>query len=131
MCYKRFAYFAQTHLLRYTGFVGFPIKFFIRGLLNALALYLAIIYVVGFSISGGTKAFVIAVLILTILNTFLRPILRLISTPLVWLSLGLFNVAIHMFLLWIANQLHPQVTIIGFSAYFKAAVLFTFANMFF
>lgn len=99
--------------------------------LNGAALYAAGHYLPGFAISGGIVTLVIAAALLTVLNTFLRPVLRLIATPLVWGTFGLFNFVINMFVLWLADQFLTQVAIADLKTLFFASVIIALANSFF
>lgn len=107
------------------------IKFVAKMILNGLALWVAGTYLDGFSLSGGPAALIIASFVLTLLNTCVRPILKLITFPLIWLSFGLFNIVINMTILWLADQFLTQVTIAGISTLFFASLIISVANIFF
>ena len=106
-------------------------KFIGRAILNGAALWFAQKYIPGFIVSGGNEALAAAALILTILNMFVRPILRLVTLPLRWLTLGLFNIVITMAILWLADYLLPQLAINGLAALFWASLAMGLANAFF
>lgn len=89
-------------------------------LVNAALLYGASLYFPGFTITGGVIAFLVAALVITLLNIFVRPIFRFITAPLVWLTLGLFLIVINIAVLWIADILLPMIT---FSDYYSLVVL--------
>ncbi len=110
--------------------MGFIIKLIVKTALNGGALYIARIYVPGFLLVGGLDTLAIGGLVLAILNTFVRPILRVISTPLLWITFGLFNIVIHIAILWIADQLLTQLTITNFWGLFWAAIIVAIANIF-
>jgi putative membrane protein len=108
--------------------MGFTLKFIIRGIVNGLVLYGAGQYLSGFAIYGGWEVVAIAALLLALLNTFLKPIIKVITAPIVWLTLGLFNFVIHGTLLWVADQLLGQIEITSLTALAIASVFFAFAN---
>jgi putative membrane protein len=83
-------------------------------LANSLALYLAAIFIPGFSVVGGLTAFLIAGAILTVINTVVKPVLKLITGPFIALTLGLFSIVVNALLLYLLDLLSPQVTIQGF-----------------
>jgi putative membrane protein len=49
--------------------------------------------------------FLITTLVLTILSVVARPVLQLISAPINFLTLGLFNIVISVFLFWLTAML--------------------------
>lgn len=68
------------------------------------------VYVKDFSV-----AFLVAI-VLALLNTFLKPILKLIAFPINFLTLGVFNLFINGFILHLATSiLSPDFAIAGFS----------------
>ncbi|MBQ6436374.1 phage holin family protein [bacterium] len=53
----------------------------------------------------------VTALVLTLLTLFARPVLQLISAPINFLTLGLFNVVINVFIFWLATYLVDGFTI--------------------
>jgi putative membrane protein len=101
----------------------------ILGLLaNILALYLANLWVAGFGISGGWKGYLIAGLVLGVLNLIVRPILKIISTPLIIVSLGLFLIVINAIILWLAAQLTHYIVIENLIALLWATIIIAVVN---
>lgn len=108
--------------------MGLVSKFIAKVVLNGGALYLAKIYLPGFILTGGIETLAIGASVLAALNIFVRPILRAVSSPLIWLTLGLFNIVIHVAILWMADQVLTQLTITKFSALFWASIIVAIAN---
>lgn len=102
-----------------------------RAILNGAALYVSRLYLSGFLLAGGFESLAVGAAVLTALNTFVRPILRLISTPLIWITFGLFNIVIHVLILWLADQFLTQLTIADFKTLFFASIIIAIANTFF
>lgn len=101
----------------------------IIGLLaNIAALYLANLWVAGFSVSGGWAGYVMAGLVLGILNLIVRPILKIISTPLIIISLGLFLIVINAIILWLAAQLTNYIVIENLIALLWATLIIAAVN---
>ena len=101
----------------------------IIGLLaNIAALYLANLWVVGFAVSGGWWGYLIAGLVLGILNLIVRPILKIISTPLILISLGLFLIVINAIILWLAAQLTSYIMIENLIALLWATLIIAAVN---
>lgn len=106
-------------------------KFIAQILINALAIFLAAYLVPGFVFRGNILTLIIAGLILGLINFFIKPILRLISTPLIILTLGFFLIIINMALLWLLEYLVPDLTINGLWAYFWGVLIISGVNLFF
>ncbi len=107
------------------------IRFLVRILANSLAIYLAAYFVENFTFTtrlSDWRLLLIAGLILALINTFLKPILKIISAPLIILTLGLFSLVINLGLLWLLTQFLPQLEIQGFWAYFWGTLIITFLN---
>jgi putative membrane protein len=106
----------------------FPAKmksFLQRWLINTLAVLVATYVVSGISYGKPVDLFV-AALILGILNAILRPLLLLLSLPLLIFTLGLFTLVINALLLllasWLVGESHFHVA--GFwPAFFGALVI--------
>lgn len=73
-------------------------------LMNALALYVATQALTGsFIVTGGIPGLAIAGLIFGILNSIVKPILKIVALPVVFLSAGLFIFVINGVILWLAK----------------------------
>ena len=101
----------------------------IRIFSNSIALGIAHWLVPGFVVNGGLKEFILAGLLLGLLNLFVKPILKLISTPIIILTLGIFSLIINGFLLWLVSYLVPFVSIQTATALIWATIIVTFANV--
>jgi putative membrane protein len=71
----------------------------------------------------GWVDLVVATLLLGLLNAFVRPILMLLSLPLLLLTLGLFTLVINAGLLWLVGELVKGFHVAGFWAAFKGALV--------
>ena len=89
-------------------------KFILRWTINAVALYLAIYLVDGVDMQGGWTSIIWLALIFGLINAFLRPLLKLLTCPLIFLTLGLFTLLINTFLFWLTGQA-GQMFGIGFT----------------
>ena len=106
-------------------------RFIIQILTNGLAIFLADYLVPGFIFEGDILTLAIAGLILGLINVFIRPILKLISTPLIVLSLGFFILVINMVLLWLLEYFVPELTITGFWTYLWGSLIISMVNLVF
>lgn len=95
---------------------------------NSLAIYLAARYIQGISFSGDIIDLLAIGAFLGLLNFFIKPILKIISAPLILLTLGLFIFIINLALLWFTSYLFPVLAIEGFAAYLWTLILLTLIN---
>ena len=112
------------------GMMGIGTKFIVKVLLNGLGLYLASAYIPGFHLYGGIKTLAISAVLLALLYTVIRPFLRLITAPLVWVTFGLFNIAINMALLWGADRALPELAIDNITTLFYVSIIIAVVNIF-
>lgn len=94
----------------------------IQLLINAGALYVAVLIVDGLDFSfdseGAWLKFVVVAVIFGLVNTFVKPILRLLTLPITMITLGLFLLVINALMLlltgWISDQLDLGFVVDGF-----------------
>ena len=98
-----------------------------RVLVMGLAVFLAVTIVPGIE-SNSLGAGVAAVLVLTLLNTLIRPLLYLLAMPLIVVSLGLFMVVINALLLQLTAALVKGFTVTGFGASFWGALVISLVS---
>ena len=114
--------------LCYDFFMSFITKFIGKAVVNAGLLFLAKTYIHGFSLGGGQTTLLVSAFVLTLLYVFLRPLLRLITTPLRWITFGLFNVVISIAILWIADQVLAELAITPLSTLIWTSIAFGIIN---
>ena len=106
------------------------ISFIIRIFGNSLALYVAYYFVPGFVINGSWKEYLLAGSFLGLLNLVVKPVLKLISMPIIILTLGLFTLVINGLLLWTVDYIFDFVSIRDITALLYAVVIITIVNLF-
>ncbi len=89
-------------------------KFILRWAINAVALFVAVRFVPGIYLQGGWVSIIWLALIFGLINAFLRPLLKLLTCPLIALTLGLFTLLINTFLFWLTGQV-GQAFGVGFT----------------
>jgi len=89
-------------------------KFILRWVINAVALFLAVYLIPGVALEGNWVSILWLALIFGLINAFLRPLLKLLTCPLIILTLGLFTLLINTFLFWLTSQV-GQAFGIGFT----------------
>ena len=94
----------------------------LRWIINAVALGVAATLVSGIHVDGGWLVLALVALIFGLVNALIRPLVTLLTCPLIILTLGLFTLVINagMLLLvsWIAGLLGIGFTVDGFWAAF-------------
>ncbi len=86
-------------------------RFILRWIINAVAIFLAIRFVPGITLGGSLMEIVWLALIFGLVNAFLRPLLQILTCPLIILTLGLFTLLINTFLFWLTAQIGQLVGI--------------------
>jgi putative membrane protein len=78
--------------------------FIIKVLITAVAVYVADYFLDGVHISNDIKTIVIVALVLALLNTFIKPILVILTIPVTIVTLGLFLLIINALMVkWAAS----------------------------
>src|SRR5512138_223542 len=78
-------------------------KFLLRWFINAIALYLAVLLLPGIDFRGGWVSLIWLALVFGIINALFRPLLNVLTCPLIILTLGLFTLVINTFLFWLTS----------------------------
>jgi putative membrane protein len=93
-------------------------RFILRLLINAAALWVATKLVSGITAEADPVTFLAVALVFGLLNALVRPVLKLLSCPLMLLTLGLFTFVINALMLlltsWIAQGMGLGFRIDGF-----------------
>jgi putative membrane protein len=106
------------------------VGFLIRILSTLLGLWTASHLVTGFGVQGGWQGYLIASIVLVVLNLILRPILKLVSFPLVMITFGLFSIVLNALILWLASQISGYITIGNIWALLWATIIISIINIF-
>lgn len=81
-------------------------KLLIRWAITTLALFVAALIVPGIRVSGSAwLAYALMAIVLGFANAVIRPILKLLTCPLILLTLGLFTLVINGVTLWISARI--------------------------
>lgn len=78
-------------------------KFILRWAINAIALYLAILILPGIDLKSGLVSIIWLALIFGLVNALLRPLISVLTCPLIALTLGLFTLVINTFMFWLTS----------------------------
>jgi putative membrane protein len=95
---------------------------------NAVALFAATYFVTGFSVSAGWESYAKVALILTVINIFIRPLLKAVLSPLIFITLGLGVVLVNALILYGVDVLSPDLTITGLYPLIYATLIISVVN---
>lgn len=109
----------------------FLAKLVFQLLSNTLALYLAAQFITGFSFTGNLWGLIIAAAVLSLINIFVRPVLKLLFGPLIILTFGLFIIVVNALTLKILDFFIAPLTIEGYSALLYSSLLIGIVNFLF
>ena len=114
---------SRARLRRAARLPSSSMKLLLRWAASAAALLIVAYLVPGVLVEGVGAAF-IAALVVGLVNATIGAVVKLITTPIRWLTLGLFTLAINAFLFWLATQFvdgfeveGPVAALIGAVAY--------------
>ena len=80
-------------------------RFLVRLLVNAAALWVATRVVSGVTYSGGWSPFLGVALLFGVVNAFIRPVAKVLTFPLIIVTLGIFALVVNGLMLWLTSSL--------------------------
>lgn len=103
-------------------------RFLLRWFINGVGLWIAqrLFEAVSFEENFGTIA--AAALVLSLVNTLLKPLLVILTLPAVLLSLGLFMIVINGMVVYIASQLYGPLEVTSFGGAILAGLVIGLVN---
>jgi putative membrane protein len=101
---------------------------FLRVLITGIAVFLAVMIVPGLGVDSF-GAGLAAVLVLTFLNLLVRPLLFVLTLPLIVLSLGLFLIVVNALLLELTAYMVTGFSVTGFWPAVGGAVVISLVTM--
>lgn len=105
-------------------------RFGLRWLVCSLGLWIAAGFLGGSIDYGGDMAIVImAGLVLAIVNTFIKPLVVLLSLPAILFSLGLFMIVVNGLMVALAAKLYGPLEVAGFGTAMLAGVIIGLVNI--
>ncbi len=107
---------------------GLPVRLAISWLTNAIVL-LIVVALLSRVHSTGAGALLLAAAVFGVLNTVLKPLLRLITLPLAVLTFGLAWFFVSMLMLLITDTIVSGFSITGFWGYVQATLIIWVVNL--
>jgi putative membrane protein len=99
----------------------------IQILVNMAALWVAVQIVGGIRFAGEWWKLLLVAVVFSLLNTYLRPILRILSIPFTIMTFGIFLLVINALMLLltsaVSGALNLEFTVDGFGAAFLGAIV--------
>lgn len=85
----------------------------LRLLVVAAAVWLAAAFVPGITVEGGFGSFLLIAVLFAVVNALVKPVLKLLSFPLLLLTLGLFLLVINAAMLGLTALLTDRLSVDG------------------
>lgn len=102
-------------------------------LLNAAALWVAAALIPGLSFTGGLGRLLMVAAVFGVINSTLRPLLTILTCPLIVVTLGLFTLVINAIMLlvtgWLSESWNLGFTVSGFWAAFFGGLVVGLVSM--
>lgn len=102
-------------------------SFLVRLLINAAALWVATLVVPGVTYTGSVLPFLAVAFVFGIVNAIIRPVAKILTFPLIILTLGLFALVVNGLMLWLTSTLSAALGlgfhVAGFWAAFWGALV--------
>ncbi|MDR2426770.1 MAG: phage holin family protein [Endomicrobium sp.] len=99
----------------------------VRFIISVAALLMSVNIIPGINIPSW-KILIVTVILISLLNAVLKPILVLLTLPVNVLTLGLFIFFINAFIFYLASEIIKDFRIDGFWDAFFGALIFTMVN---
>lgn len=101
-------------------------RILMRIVIYAAAVWVAVVLIDGLEFEGEPVAYLGVAVILAVVNAVVKPVVKLLSLPFIFLTLGLFLLLINTAMLWIVIQLSDAfgfgLTTSGFGTTFLGAI---------
>jgi putative membrane protein len=111
-----------------TSFTLRTMNLIIKLLINAAALWVAAALVSGIELEGTFWEIMLVALIFGLINTFIKPVLKLLSLPVMILTLGLFAIVINAGLLWFTAWITDYLTVQNFWSAILGAIVISIVS---
>lgn len=108
--------------------MSFIARVIIQILANSVAILVADRLVPGFVFRGAWQDLLFAGAVLGIINSLVRPLVKLLTFPVIILTLGLFTIIINIAMLYLAASFIPGLIISSFWAGFWAVIIISIVN---
>ena len=104
------------------------LRFIIHILSNAIGIWSSARLVHGIHFHGNWKWLILAGAVMGFINFFIKPVVKIVSLPLIWLTLGFFTIIINILMLDLVAHIVPALVIDTWTAAFWAVIIISGIN---
>ena len=97
---------------------------------NAVALATAAYFISGFTISYDPPTFLWITALFTAINIVIKPVVKLLLTPFIVVTLGALTLVINAGMLWLLDFLSADIIIMGLAPLIYSTLIISFINIF-
>lgn len=105
------------------------IKILFRFAINIIALLVVNHLVADFELIGQPTSILAIAIIFAVFNIYLRPVMKLIFSPLILITLGAFSLVINAGILYLLDIISNNITINGLTPLWQATLIITVFNL--
>ncbi|MGH7196002.1 MAG: phage holin family protein [Candidatus Saccharimonadales bacterium] len=106
-----------------------PVRFTIRWFVSSLGLWLvAVLFDKSITFTNHVRSVIIGGLVVAVINIIVRPILVVLSWPLLLLSVGFFMIVINGLVVFLAGKLYAPLHISSFATAILAGIMIGLLN---
>ena len=102
--------------------------FLLRWLFNFIGLGAAAALLNGVNYGNSVGVLLLASLIFSIVNAFIRPLVIILALPAILLTLGLFTFVVNGFMLYLVTLIYPPLQVTSFGQALLAVVIIWLVN---
>ena len=102
---------------------------FVSWIANAITLGVTALVLGGVNVNGSAGTLFVAALVFGVLNTILKPILKLVTLPFAVMTLGIAWFFVSLLMLWLTDLLVSGFHIKGFGTYVWATIIVWAVNL--
>jgi putative membrane protein len=102
---------------------------FVSWIANAVTLGITALVLDGVNVNGSAGTLFVAALVFGVLNTILKPILKLVTLPFAVMTLGIVWFFVSTLMLWLTDLLVSGFDIEGFGTYVWATIIVWAVNL--
>lgn len=105
------------------------VKLILRIIINSVSIWVASLVLTDVTLDGNFLQILFVGLIFGVVNALIKPFLKLISAPIIIITLGLFTVIINAFLLWLVDVLSGDLLVVdGILTYLWASIIISLVS---
>jgi len=104
------------------------LKFILRILANAAGVFVAAYFITSIEFTGDWLDYLIVGAILAIANLVVRPLLKIITAPLIFITLGLFVIIINAIILFGVDWFVEELRIVDLWGYLWGSLIISLIN---